>query len=132
MTLRTSSRLSAELEALVTRIIGCAIEVHRRLGPGLTEGLYEDALTIELELAGLRFERQRRVTVEYRGRPLRSQIIDLVVDDRVVLEIKAVGSLAPIHRAQLLSYVRCAKLPIGLLINFNGETIKGNLARVVN
>ena len=132
MTLRVESRLSQGLEAKVTRIIGCAIEVHRRLGPGLSEGLYEDAMTIELEVAGLKFERQRKVTVRYRDKPLRTQKIDLVVEEQVVVEIKAVETLIAVHQAQLLSYVRSAQLPVGLLINFNGELIRNNIKRVVN
>ena len=116
----------------MARIIGCAIEVHRRLGPGLLEGLYEDAMTIELEFAGLTFERQRQVVVKYRDKPLRMQKIDLVVEGEVVVEIKTVESLIAVHQAQLLSYVRSAQLPVGLLINFNGDLIRNNIKRVIN
>jgi GxxExxY protein len=131
MRLRVTSPLPDVLERIISRIIGCAIEVHRRLGPGLSEGLYEDALTIELEFQGLKFDRQREILVHYRDKLLRPQRLDLVVEDQVVVEIKAVEQLHPIHRAQLLSYVRSAGLPVGLLVNFNGETIKGNVKRVV-
>ena len=131
MTLRISSPLPAETESTMTRIIGCAIEVHKRLGPGFSEGLWEDALTIELEFQGLRFERQREVIVRYRDKPLRAQRIDLVVEDRVIVEIKAVEAIHPVHRAQVLSYLRSTGLRAGLLINFNAEVIKGNVRRVV-
>jgi GxxExxY protein len=132
MSLRLVSPLPDAVENLLSRIIGCAISVHRALGPGLSEGIYEDAMTIELEFKGLKFARQREVIVLYRDRSLRAQRLDLVVENQVVVEIKAVEQLHPIHTAQLLSYVRSAKLRVGLLINFNGETIKGNFKRVVN
>lgn len=88
-------------------------------------------MTIELEFKGLKFERQREVIVRYRDRPLRPQRLDLVIENQVVVEIKAVDQLHSVHRAQLLSYVRSAHLHVGLLINFNGEMIKGNVKRVV-
>lgn len=131
MSLRLVSPLPDAVEKVLSRIIGCAISVHRALGPGLSEGIYEDAMTIELEFKGLKFERQREVIVRYRDRPLRPQRLDLVIENRVVVEIKAVDQLHSVHRAQLLSYVRSAHLHVGLLINFNGEMIKGNVKRVV-
>jgi GxxExxY protein len=132
MTLRVPSSLPDELERVISRILNCALEVHRRLGPGLSEGIYEDAMTIELEFEGLAFERQQQVIVRYRDRPLRAQRFDLVVEKQVVVEIKSVEQLHPIHKAQLLSYVRSAQLRVGLLINFGGQTLRGNVNRVVN
>ena len=132
MGLRVESPLSEELEAIVERVIGCAIEVHKRLGPGLSEGIYEDAMTIELEYQGLSFSRQRQVVVEYRGRRLRPPRLDLVVENQVIVELKVVERLHYVHRNQLLSYLHAADMPIGLLFNFNGETIKGSMKRVVN
>ena len=132
MGLRVETPLSDELEAIISRIIGCAIEVHRRLGPGFAEAIYEDALTIELEYAGLKFDRQRQVLVQYRGRPLRPQRLDLVVADRVVLELKAVERLLEVHKAQLLAYLVAAELPVGLLFNFSAETVSGRMKRVIN
>jgi GxxExxY protein len=129
--LRINSPLPAALEEIVTRIIGCAIEVHRQLGPGLAEGVYEDAMTIELEVNGLHFDRQRQVVIRYRGKPLRPQRIDLIVENQVVVELKAVDRLHPAHGAQLLSYVRSVGLHVGLLFNFNGETVAGNMKRFV-
>ena len=131
MMLKIHSPLPEALEEVITRIIGCAIEVHRELGPGLSEGIYEDAMTIELETRGLRFDRQRQVIIHYRDRPLRPQRIDLIVENQIVVELKAVDRLHPAHGAQLLSYVRSVGLHVGLLFNFNGDTIKGNMKRFV-
>src|SRR5687767_6607875 len=103
MTLRVSSPLPDSVEVIVERVIGCAIEVHRRLGPGLSEGIYEDAMAIELDAAGLGYDRQRLVVIHYRDMPLRPQRLDLVVENALVVEIKAVEQLHSIHRAQLLS-----------------------------
>ena len=103
MSLRVPSPLPDWVEAIVERVIGCAIEVHRRLGPGLSEGIYEDAMTIELEAAGLAFDRQREIVIHYRNKPLRPQRIDLVVERQIVVEVKAVEQLHSLHRAQLLS-----------------------------
>ena len=132
MGLRVETPLSDELEAIIHRIIGCAIEVHRQLGPGLLEGVYEDAMTVELELQGLSFNRQHRVVVEYKGRKLRPQRLDLVVEKQVVLELKAVERLMHAHKNQLISYLHAADLPVGLLFNFNAETVTGTMQRVVN
>ena len=131
MSMRLSSPLPERTESIVTKTIGCAITVHRCLGPGLLEGLYEDAMTIELEFAGLRFDRQREIILKYRDRPLRSQRIDLIVEDAVIVEIKSIDALHPLHRAQLISYLRSADMRIGLLINFNVEVLKGNIKRIV-
>jgi GxxExxY protein len=131
MSLRVNSPLPDYVEAIVERVIGCAIEVHRRLGPGLCEGIYEDAMTVELNLEGLSYDRQRQVVIHYRDMPLRAQRLDLVVENAVVVEIKAVEQLHSVHRAQLVSYIRSAGLQVGLLMNFNGEVLKGNIKRVV-
>ncbi len=131
MTLRIPSPLPESLEAIVTHIIGVAIEVHRRLGPGLGEGQDEDAMRIELEFQRLKFEHQRVVVIEYRGRRLRPHRIDLIVENQVVVELKAVESLVPLHYAQVRAYVRATKLRIGLLINFNAPTLTNNIKRVI-
>src|SRR5262245_26050355 len=104
MPLRIQSPLPLEVEALVTRIIGAAVEVHRRLGPGLTEGQYEDALIIELGTESVSVERQRTVTITYRGQPLRPQRIDLIVEGQVLVEVKAVERLMSVHQSQIISY----------------------------
>ena len=114
-------------------VIGAAIEVHRHLGPGLLESVYEDALSRELWLRGLEFERQAFQRVMYKGVELRSAVrLDLVVERVVVVEVKSVDILAPIHRAQLLTYLRLSNLPLGLLINFNAELLRRGLRRILN
>ncbi len=128
---RAKSDLSPELEGLVTRTIGCALRVHQALGPGYLEGLYHDAMSIELELEGLAFEREFATNVLYRGRPLRTQRLDLVVEGQIVVELKAVERLERVHQAQLLSYLKATGLRVGLLMNFHEEYLKTSLRRFV-
>jgi len=114
-------------------IIGAAIEVHRQLGPGLLESVYEVALCRELWLRGLRVERQVPVPVSYKGAELESQIrLDLLVESVVVVEIKAADRLAPVHRAQLRTYLKLTGNPVGLLFNFNVELLKHGMRRILN
>lgn len=121
-----------EWNALTRRIIGCAMEVHSHLGPGLLERLYEDALAFELKAAGIRVDRQVEVRIPYKGIVLAGQRLDLVVEGLVVLEIKAVAEVADVHLAQLVSYLRGADLPIGLLLNFHASRLKEGLFRRLN
>jgi len=114
-------------------VIGSAIEVHRCLGPGLLESVYETALCRELWLRGLRVERQVPVRVVYKGVELESQVrLDLLVNSVVVVEVKSVDRLAPIHRSQLLTYLRLTNHAVGLLLNFNVELLKHGVRRVLN
>ena len=108
------------------------MEVHTYLGPGLLEGLYEDALCVELASKGLTFERQVEAIVEYKGVPLRSQRLDVIVKSSIIVELKAVERVQDVHKAQLLSYLRMSKLPLGLLINFNTAHLRDGLHRVLN
>ena len=113
-------------------IIGAAIEVHRALGPGLLESAYEECLCRELSLRQVPFERQRSLSVEYKGLDLDCGYrLDLLVDDRVVVEIKAVERLLPIHDAQLLTYLRLGGWKVGLLINFNVPVLKRGIRQRV-
>jgi len=128
---RVPPKLPTEMEAIVTRTIGCAIRVHKALGPGFTEGIYRDALPMELMAEGLRWEREYRVSVMYRDQPIRHHYLDLVVDGFVVIELKAVDRLHPVHVAQILSYMKAGRFPIGLLMNFNAPYLKGQLRRFV-
>jgi len=113
-------------------IIGAAIEVHRALGPGLLESAYEECLCRELTLRRIRFERQRPLPVEYKGLRLDCGYrLDLLVADMVVVEIKAVESLLPIHEAQLLTYLKLGGWKVGLLINFNVPVLKRGIRRRV-
>jgi GxxExxY protein len=112
-------------------VIGACIEVHRHLGPGLLESAYELCLAHELELRGLRVERQRPVPLRYKGISLDCGYrIDLIADDAIVVEIKAVERLLPVHHAQLLTYLRLTELRVGLLVNFHSAVIKNDLRRL--
>ena len=113
------------------RIIRCAVEVHRHLGPGLLETTYERALAIELAANRIAFEQQVRVPVFYRDELIAEHRIDLIVEDEVIVEIKSVERLAPIHWAQVLAYLRVRSLKVGLLLNFNSPTIQAGTRRVV-
>ena len=120
--------------ALTRRIIGCAISVHDFIGPGVFENVYAECLAYELRAKGLAFEKAVPAPIVYRGRRLGSTYyIDLVVEARVVVELKAVTALAEVHRRQVLTQLKLANLPVGLLVNFNVETLtKGGVRRVVN
>jgi len=118
-----------ELNQLTRRIIGCAIEVHRHLGPGLLESIYESALCIELEMAGLAYERQKPVPVTYKGHALGEHRLDVLVEDTVILELKSVERFDPVFEAQILSYLRMTGKSLGLLINFNSRLLKDGIRR---
>ncbi|MGD9628500.1 MAG: GxxExxY protein [Pyrinomonadaceae bacterium] len=121
------------LDLLTEKIIGCAIEVHKGIGPGLLESAYEECLCFELSQAGLLFERQVPLPVSYKGVKLDCGYrLDLVVEKRVILEIKAVERIAPIHEAQLLSYLRMLDKRIGLILNFHTAVLKQGIKRIVN
>ena len=117
---------------LTEAIIGAAIEVHRALGPGLLESAYEECLCRELTLRNVPFERQRQLPVDYKGMQLNCGYrLDLSVRDAVVVAIKALESLLPIHQAQLMTYLKLGKWTVGLLINFNIPVLKKGIRRVV-
>jgi GxxExxY protein len=117
---------------LTKTIIGAAIEVHRALGPGLLESAYEECLCEELKLRGIPFERQKPLPVTYKGKQLDCGYrLDLVVANAVVLELKAIEAFAPIHDAQLLTYLRLGGWKVGLLINFNVPVLRDGIRRKV-
>jgi GxxExxY protein len=121
------------LDQISHRIIGAAIEVHRHLGPGLLESAYESCLVFELKHLGLRVEEQKPLPVIYKEVRLDCGYrLDMVVEDEIIVEIKAVEKLLPIHEAQLLSYLRLAKKRVGLLMNFHVPVLKNGLKRIVN
>ena len=121
------------MNGLTEEIIGAAIEVHRVLGPGLLESAYEECLAHELSLAQMSFTRQVALPVTYKSRQLDCGYrLDFVVEDTVVLELKVVDSLQPIHEAQLLTYLKLGGWPIGLLINFNVPLLKKGIRRMVH
>jgi len=129
--IQVPSPLSVEAERVMHQTIGCAIAVHRALGPGFLESIYRAAMCIELDARRLAFERERPVRVSYRGVEIPGQRIDLIVEGSVVVELKAVAQLADVHRAQLISYLRTTGLRGGLLINFGARVLKDGLKRVV-
>ena len=119
-------------EDLTGKVIGCAIEVHRHLGPGLLEPTYEHCLAHELYLASIDFRLQWPLPVRYKGVRLDCGYrVDVLVDNRLIIELKAVEALAGIHQAQLLTYMRLAQIRLGLLINFNVELLKKGIKRFV-
>ena len=131
MLYKTTPACSPEVEAIVHRTIGCALRVHTALGPGFTEGPYHDAMEIDLIMEGLRCRREYPIRMQYRGKPLREQFLDLVVEDGLVVELKAVERLAPVHQAQIMSYMKAGHFKVGLLMNFNSDYLKSSLRRFV-
>ncbi len=122
-----------ELNELTEKIIGCAIKVHRNLGAGLLESTYEICLVHELKKLELKVERQLSLPVYYDGIKLEAGYkIDVLVDERVIIELKAVEKILPIHEAQLLTYLKLANKKVGLLMNFNVKILKDGLLRKIN
>ena len=120
-----------DLNDLTAKIIRCAIDVHRALGPGLLEAVYEAAMAIEFDDGGLRYERQKAIPALYKGRVLGEYRIDFIVEDLVVVEIKSVELSKPLFEAQLLTYLRVTEKRVGLLINFNSRLLKDGVTRRV-
>jgi len=120
------------IEQFGSRVIGCAIEVHRTLGPGLLKKLYEEAIVYELGAAGIRYSRQVEIEVPYKTTILRGHRLDLVIEDAIVLELKSIAALLDVHGAQLLSYLRAADMPLGFLMNFNAPVLRDGLKRLCN
>jgi GxxExxY protein len=119
-----------EHEDITEKIIGAAIEVHRELGPGLLESAYEAALAYELSLREVRYERQKEMPVRYKGFMIEvGYRLDLLVEDQVIVELKAVTEMHPIYEAQLMTYLRLSGCRVGLLINFNVPRLKDGLIR---
>jgi len=115
------------------KVIGCAIEVHRQLGPGLLESVYEEALCYELSQAGLRFQRQEEVSIKYKGVVLRAPLrLDLIVEGKVIIDNKSKADFTPMDKQRLLTYLRLRGLRLGLLINFNVPRLVDGVHRVVD
>jgi GxxExxY protein len=131
MIVANESVLNKKIDVLTSEIIGAAIEVHRHLGPGLLESTYEACLTHELKLRELKAENQKSLPLVYKGITLDNGYrLDLIVEDQVIVEIKSVKALLPIHEAQLLSYLKLRGGGVGLLINFNVNLLKEGLIRI--
>ena len=131
MYLRVASSLSEEQEQLIKKVIGVAIEVHRHLGPGFIENIYERALCYELQLQGIPFEKQVEISVPYKDISIPGQRLDLIIDKCLIIELKAVEEIIPIHEAQLLSYLKSTGLKVGLIINFKAKQLKSGIRRIV-
>lgn len=119
-----------DLNLLTDRIIGGAIEVHRELGPGLLESIYEKALLFELGKRNLNVQNQLEIPIVYKGQSLGVHRLDLMVEDQIIVELKAVDRFDPVHQAQLLGYLKLANKPLGLLINFNVPVLKNGIKRI--
>ena len=119
------------LNRITDRIIGCAIEAHRNLGPGLLESVYEKALCFELQQGGLSFSSQVAVPILYKGQSLGEHRLDLLVENRVIVELKAVDRLDQVFHAQVLSYLKLTGKKLGLLINFNVPVLKDGIKRIM-
>ena len=123
--------LSAEHEEIVSSVIGCGIAVHRELGPGFKECIYHRAFRLELASRGITFESDKRILVKYRQWQIPGQTIDLIVSGVVLVELKAVPRLRPLHRYQVQSYLKTTSLPVGLLLNFNAPLLKDGMQRII-
>ena len=121
----------AELDGLAHAVIGAAIEVHRELGPGFLESVYEEALAVELGLRGIPFVRQALVEVRCKGVRVGEGRLDLLVGRRLVVEVKAVDKLHPVHRAQVIAYLKAVGTPLGLLMNFKSAVLKDGIERII-
>jgi GxxExxY protein len=120
-----------ELNLITEKIIGCCIEVHKELGPELLESIYESAICIELKNQNLKYERQKTFPVLYKTKPIGNVRIDLLIEKKVVVEIKSVERHDPVFEAQLLSYLKLGGYKIGLLINFNKSLVKDGIKRMI-
>lgn len=114
-------------------IIGCAYEVHRILGPGLLESVYQKALVQELKLKGFKVHSEVDIEINYKGVNVGSDLrLDIIVNDTIIIELKSVENILPVHKKQLLTYLRLTNLHVGLLINFNTNLLKDGITRIVN
>ena len=131
MVMRVYTPLCEADEAIVTEAIGCAVTVHRTLGPGFKESIYRRALLLELDSRGLQFESEKDILVKYKKWEIPGQRVDLIVCGVVLLELKAVPKVKALHRAQVLSYLRTTGLRVGLILNFNVRLMKHGVQRLV-
>ena len=124
---------SEPVDSLTDRIIGCAIEVHRELGPGLLESIYRNSLEIELSDQGLKVDKNKPIGLKYRGREIGpALILDLQVENRIVVEVKAVERLHPVHLAQVMTYLKLTGCDAGLLLNFNVTALRAGVRRLTH
>jgi len=129
--LRIRSNLDTTTESYITEVIDCGFVIHRDVGPGFMEPLYSNAMGMELRTRGIPFEREKVITVTYRDQPVGVYRLDLIVRGCIVVELKAVKALEPVHQAQLMAYMKATGIRVGLLMNFCGATFKDNIKRIV-
>jgi GxxExxY protein len=122
---------SEHVNQISHRVIGAAIEVHKLLGPGFLESVYEEALAVEFGIRGISFARQVPVAVQYKGQAVGQARLDFLVEGCLIVELKAIELLIPLHEAQVISYLRATRLPLGLLINFNVPVLRDGIRRIV-
>ncbi len=120
-----------ELDELANSVIGAAIEVHRHLGPGYLESVYEEALGVELAHRHIPYRRQHPISVTYKGKSVGEGKLDLLVADKLVVELKAVEALLPVHKAQVISCLKATKFHLGVLINFNVSVLRDGIQRII-
>ncbi len=126
-----SSPKEFPLKEVTERIISCAIEVHSTLGPGLLESVYEEALAQELSIRGITYEKQKEISLKYKGKDIGKHRIDFLIEDEVIVELKAVETMVNIYDAQILTYLKAMDKRVGLLINFNVERLKHGIKRLI-
>lgn len=129
--LRIPSPLAPEIEEIVTKVVDVGFTVHKALGPGFKEKIYQRAFCLELNERGLKFESEKKIDVVYKKWRIPGQTVDLIVEGVVLVELKAVPQLKRIHRRQVLSYMKTMNLRIGLLMNFNVGLFKGAVQRII-
>jgi GxxExxY protein len=129
--IRVPSPLDDETEGYVFETMECGLAVHKEIGPGFGEVIYENAFRVELAARKIPFECQKTVVVTYRGTPVGSHRLDLIVRGRVVVEVKAVRAPEKVHAAQVLAYLKSSRLPVGLLMNFGGATLREGIRRII-
>lgn len=120
-----------QFNEITSTVISAALEVHRVLGPGFLETVYEEAMAVELGLRNIPFDRQKTISVSYKGRRVGDGRLDFLVNDSVIVELKAAEKLLPIHQAQLMSYLKATRCRLGLLINFHERLLRDGVRRVV-
>ncbi len=122
---------SEEVDRLAYAVIGAAIEVHRLLGPGFLESVYQEALEVEFQMRGIPHKPQHSVSVNYKGHSVGEGRLDFLVGDVLIVELKAVENLAPIHESQVISYLKMTDYPLGILINFNVPVLKQGIKLII-
>ncbi len=120
-----------QLDELARAVVDAAMEVHRELGPGFVESVYEEALAVELAMRAIQFERQKPLAVSYKGHPVGEGRVDLLVGGLLIVELKAVEKLLPVHKAQAISYLKARGSMLALLINFNERLLRDGIQRIV-